>query len=153
MAQPNAGAEFVVEFGRDLVTELAPDELAVFDAVSAAFLRNPRRVLTGRSRPDAVLGSGIDTVILVVSPVALAVATAVYQQLVDETAKATVKQAMKVAERLGRAKRDEPVPEITPERRDAAADGTRTLVENLTGDPDLARQCADVVRVLLDRRG
>jgi hypothetical protein len=152
MAQPTTGAAFVVDFGRDIVCELAPDELSVFDAVSAAYLRNPRRVLTRRSRPGSVLGSGIDTVVLALSPVALAVATAVYQQLVDKTAEATVKQAMKVAGRLGRAKGDEPLPEITPERREAAADGTRTLVENLTGDPDLARQCADVVRVLLDRR-
>lgn len=152
MGQPNAGAAFVVDFGRDIVTELAPDELSVFDAMGAAFLRNPRRVLSGRAQPGAVLGSGIETVVLAISPVALAVATAVYQKLVDETAAATVKQAMKVAGRLGRAKRDEPLPEITPERRDAAADGTRTLVENLTGDADLAGQCAEVVRVLLDRR-
>ena len=52
---------------------------------------------------------------------ALAVASAVYQQLVDKTAEATLKQAMKVAGRLGRSTRDEPLPEITPERRDAAA--------------------------------
>ena len=153
MAQANTGAAFVVDLGRDIVAELAPDELSVFDAVGAAFLRNPRRVLGDQSRPGAVLGSGIDTVVLALSPVALAVATAVYQQLVDKTAEATLKQAMKVAGRLGKAKRDEPLPEITPERREAAADGTRTLVENLTGDADLARQCAELVRVLLDRRG
>lgn len=152
MTQPNTGMDFVVDFGRDIVAELAPAELSVFEAVSAAFLRDPRRVLTQRSRPGVVLGSGIEVVVLTVSPVALAVATAVYQHLVDKTAEATVKQAMRMAGRLRRGKPQAPLPEITPEVRDTAADGTRTLVENLTEDPDLARKCAEVVRVLLDRR-
>ncbi|GIM89856.1 hypothetical protein [Paractinoplanes toevensis] len=152
MTQPVSGTEFVVGFGRDIVAELAPAELSVFEAVSAAFLRDPKRVLSRRSGPGVVLGSGIDVVVLTVSPVALAVATAVYQQLVDKTAESTVKHAVRMVNRLRRGKQPEPLPEITAEVRDTAAEGTRTLVENLTEDPDLARQCADVVRVLLDRR-
>ena len=98
-------------------------------------------------RPGAVLGSGLDTVVLVVSPVALAVATAVYQNLVDKTGEFTANWVIKAARR--RFGHRPPVPEITDEARESAMAGTRKLIDELTTDPELAVRCAAVVGILL----
>jgi hypothetical protein len=149
---PDSADDFVVGLAREIVAELAPGELSVFDPVSQAFLRDPHSVLTGRGRPGAVLGSGIDVVVLVLSPVALALASAVRDYLLGKVGEVTVKRATRWARRLRRKRDPEVIPPITAELRDGAAAGTLKVVEDLTRDPALARQCAEIVRIVLDRR-
>jgi hypothetical protein len=75
---------FVDRVARAAVSAHAPDELPLFDPVSAAYHRDPRRVLSDRKRADETLGAGIDTVITYLTPVALAVGSAAYQHLVTK---------------------------------------------------------------------
>jgi hypothetical protein len=70
--------EFVLDLARGIVGEVAPEEPPGFAILGEAFMRDPARVLSSRSRPGTVLGSGIDTVLLYVTPLALATATIVY---------------------------------------------------------------------------
>ncbi|MFD7656280.1 hypothetical protein ACFV4N_20110 [Actinosynnema sp. NPDC059797] len=82
--------DFVHTVARGVVAAVAPDELALFEPVSRAYLRDPERVPARRGRPGEVLGSGIDVAVELVSPVALAVADATYDRLVGETGEAAV---------------------------------------------------------------
>src|SRR5215469_12868125 len=45
---------------RDLIQELAPDEVALCDALVETYHRSPRAVLGARRHPDQVLGFGIE---------------------------------------------------------------------------------------------
>lgn len=82
--------DFVHTVARGVVAAVAPDELALFEPVSRAYLRDPERVPARRGRPGEVLGSGIDVAVELVSPVALAVADATYDRLVGEAGEAAV---------------------------------------------------------------
>ncbi|SDP74591.1 hypothetical protein SAMN04487905_10874 [Actinopolyspora xinjiangensis] len=92
--------EFTVTTARRVVESLAPEELPAFAATSEAFLRDPERLLAGRRCGDEALGSGIDTVVALLSPAALAVAAAVYDQLVDRAGDAVVRGGDRVLSRL-----------------------------------------------------
>lgn len=92
--------EFTVTAARRVVESLAPEELPAFAATSEAFLRDPDRVLAGRRRGDEALGSGIDAVVALLSPAALAVAAAVYDQLVGRAGDAVVRGGDRVLSRL-----------------------------------------------------
>jgi hypothetical protein len=128
--------DFVVDTARAIVTEVAPDELALFEPVSRAYLRDPKKVLADRSRPGAVLGSGIDTAIALLSPAALAVATAVYQHLVDKAGEAIAERGLKLFKR-----RTKETPEITADQ----LDGLRALAFERAKDLGLADEQAERV--------
>ncbi|WP_157440131.1 hypothetical protein [Actinokineospora inagensis] len=103
--------DFVVSTARAVVTAVAPDELALFGPISAAYSRAPEKVAARRGRPGEVLGSGIDVVVALVSPVALAVATATYNRLVDRAGDAVVDAGGKLWKRA--RDRARPAVEIT----------------------------------------
>lgn len=84
--------ELVTALARNMVEAAAPQELAFFGPVAAAFARDPDRVLVGRHRPDQVLGADLDTVVTLISPVALAVASSTYRHLLDRTGDALVRR-------------------------------------------------------------
>ncbi|WP_143013160.1 hypothetical protein [Actinopolyspora mzabensis] len=85
---------------RRVVESLAPEELSFFEAASEEFLRDPERATAVRRRGDEALGSGIDTVVALLSPAALAVAAAVYDQLVGRAGDAVVRGGDRVLSRL-----------------------------------------------------
>jgi hypothetical protein len=85
---------------RRAVAEVAPDELPFFAATSDAYFRDPHGALTGGRRPTETLGSGFDIVVALASPVALAVATSVYQALTDKAGEAVVRGGGRLARRL-----------------------------------------------------
>ena len=140
--------DFVVDTARSVVTDLAPDELALFEPVSRAYLRDPKKVLSDRERPGAVLGSGIDIAIALLSPVALAVATSVYEHLLDKTGEKIVEAGGKLFKRLSRPKG---APTITADQ----LDGLRTLAieraKELGVADDLAEKVGDSLRATLER--
>ncbi|SFE60577.1 hypothetical protein SAMN04487819_1182 [Actinopolyspora alba] len=92
--------EFTVTTARRVVESLAPEELPFFEAASEEFLRDPDRATVVRRRGDEALGSGIDTVVALLSPAALAVAAAVYDQLADRAGDAVVRGGDRVLSRL-----------------------------------------------------
>lgn len=108
----HSGEEFIAATARSAVATVAPQELPFFPATCAAYLRDPERALAGRRRRDETLGSGVDTIVELVSPVALAVAAAVYQQLVDRAGEQMTRGAGRLFARLRRKAIDtsRPVP-------------------------------------------
>jgi Zn-dependent protease with chaperone function len=85
---------------------MAPAELAFFAAASDAYFRDPDHALATRKRSDELLGSGFDVVVTLVTPVALAVAGAVYQQLTEKAGEVVVKRGRRLLSRLLRRRRD-----------------------------------------------
>ncbi|WP_306211711.1 hypothetical protein [Actinoplanes sp. RD1] len=150
MGEPTAAEQFVTGFARRIVAALAPDELVVFEPVSRAYLSDPGGVIDARSRPDAELGSGIDTVVLALTPVALSVATTVYEHLLGRATDLTGRRLVKAVK--GLRKRRDPVPSgpVGAETLEETVAGVRQLVGVRTDDPRLADQCAEVVRALLE---
>lgn len=146
-----ADDDFVVATARAVVADVAPDELALFDPVSRAYLRDPKKVLSDRSRPGAVLGSGIDVAIALVSPVALAVASAAYDHLVSKAGEAVVEGGGRLLKRLGRKKNAAFRPEITSAQLDELRELAVERVKELGLSDEEANRIADAMRASLER--
>jgi hypothetical protein len=91
------------QVARDTVAMVAPDELVFFEAARAEFFRDPDRVVEGRRQRDEVLGYGMDELVQLVTPAALAIAAAVVGAAVDRAGTAVVDQAVGAGRRLLRA--------------------------------------------------
>ncbi|MFB9902927.1 hypothetical protein [Allokutzneria oryzae] len=151
--------EFVTTLARDVVAARAPEELPFFAATSAAYFRDPRRALAGRTRSDEVLGSGLDTAVALLSPVALAVATAVYETLTQKTGELVVERGGRLLGRLGRKlrrkKQEPPLVEAPAELSDEEIGQVRAAVEKrgaaLGLSPDQVELLADAVVFSLRR--
>ncbi|HXM56012.1 MAG TPA: hypothetical protein VOB72_11535 [Candidatus Dormibacteraeota bacterium] len=95
----------IVELARTVVTELAPEELPIFDPVSERCVRDPERGLAvGRSRDD-ILGFGVDVAVPLLTPVAVAVAAEVVREVAMRTAGALRRRARPA---------EAPAPRLTP---------------------------------------
>ncbi|GAA2975003.1 hypothetical protein [Actinokineospora diospyrosa] len=123
--------EFVLVVARGVVAELAPDESVVVDVVGREFLRDPDRVLAGGGRAP-VLGSGIGTVVTMVTPVALAVGASVYQHLVDKAGESLVKGSAKLVRKIFR-------------QEESASDDVRRVV--VARAVELGRSAEDAERI------
>lgn len=80
--------ELVSEIARDIVTQIAPQELPIFPAVSEAYFDDPTKALNTLKSEDRVLGFGLDPSAALLTPVVLAVLSAVFQFLVQIAEKA-----------------------------------------------------------------
>ncbi|WP_448620534.1 hypothetical protein [Geodermatophilus sp. URMC 65] len=86
----NEGAkETVVRVARDVVAQLAPQELADFDAAAEAYLAAPSRVRR-RLNKDDPLGFGVEEISVLLSPVALAVAQSTLETLAQDAARSSI---------------------------------------------------------------
>ena len=99
MTQPERD-EFITETARYLVDQVAPDELAVFPAAADEFLRSPRNMVRDRRRSGDFLGSGLETVVDLVTPVALMLAAGAYQGLVGRAGEIVAERGLRRIARL-----------------------------------------------------
>lgn len=74
----------VSEISRNLISEVAPQELPLFRATSEAYFKNPDKVLTAKSGNDDILGFGTGEAMILLTPVALAITTKVINFLIEE---------------------------------------------------------------------
>lgn len=91
--------ELVRDVARVLVSRAAPEELATFDLVCDAQLAKRRRLKWPWQR-DETLGFGIETVAVLLTPVAIEVATKVLSDLTAEAVKAAGHRGVQAARRL-----------------------------------------------------
>jgi hypothetical protein len=89
----------VRDVARVLVSHTAPDELPAFDLVSAAYLSRRRRRWWPRRR-DEPLAFGVESVITLLTPVAITVATQVLTDLAGEAVRAAGHRGVAGARRL-----------------------------------------------------
>lgn len=62
----------ITEIARDVIEEIAREEVPTFSAVSQAYFADPRRAISGRGSRQAPLGFGSGMVELILTPVVLA---------------------------------------------------------------------------------
>jgi hypothetical protein len=76
-----AERDIIAEMSRDVVAEVAPDELPLFGMNSTAYFKNPKKALESREGQDDTLGFGIELVVPLLTPIVLAVVTDVINHL------------------------------------------------------------------------
>lgn len=84
-----ASNELVIEISRDLITQLAPEELPLFRATSQAFQQDAKCVLASQDGREEMLGFGLGDAVALLTPAVLAVVSGVVTFLLAEVAKAT----------------------------------------------------------------
>jgi len=80
--------ETVAEVSKDLITQLAPQEKALFQPISEAYFKNPEKTLAENRAKDEMLGFGAAEVVTLLTPVVLAVSGDVIRFLLAEAQKA-----------------------------------------------------------------
>ncbi len=74
-----AHQQMVADVARSLIEQVAPQELPLFRATSAAYFKNPRRAMAGQSGRDEMLGFGGGGEATFVTPIVLIAATKVVE--------------------------------------------------------------------------
>lgn len=95
--------QLILDLSRDLVAQLAPQELPLFRAQSAAFLRDPDKALAPARGRDDELGFGVAEAVVFITPYVLAVMGHVVPFVAALAAKAAQQQGAVVID--GAAKR------------------------------------------------
>lgn len=91
----------VTELSRQVISEISPKEIPLFQATSEAYLKNPQKMLRSNSSKEEMLGFGVEQVALILTPVVLHVSTTVVKY-VAEIAKDPIEEALqdKIEEEL-----------------------------------------------------
>lgn len=79
--------QFAADVARDLVAQLAPEEMPLFRANSEAYFKNPEIVLKEHTGKDDMLGFGTGEVMSLLTPVAIAVSVEVVKFVTEEVKK------------------------------------------------------------------
>jgi hypothetical protein len=85
--------QLVKDVSRDLVTEIAPQELPLFRASSEVFFQNPDELLSGRKSKDDMLGFGTGDAVVLMTPVIMAVSQQVILFVVEQVKKSAQEES------------------------------------------------------------
>lgn len=80
--------QLVAEVARDLLAEIAPQEKALFRAISESYFKEPTRSNTGQRGGDELLGFGAAEAVTLITPALLAALGEVVRFLLGEAHKA-----------------------------------------------------------------
>jgi hypothetical protein len=73
--------DLIAEMSRDVVAEVAPDELSLFRMNSSAYFKNPKKALESQEAKDDALGFGIEAAVPLLTPIVIAVVSEVITHL------------------------------------------------------------------------
>jgi hypothetical protein len=73
--------DLIAEMSKDVVAEVAPDELPLFRMNSTAYFKNPKKALESTEAKDDTLGFGIEAVVPLLTPIVIAVVSQVIAHL------------------------------------------------------------------------
>jgi hypothetical protein len=79
--------QLIADLARDIVAQTAPQELPLFRTMSAAYFKNPEKLLKGQSEKDEMLGFGVAGVVIMLTPTILAIMSQVVQFIITEVQK------------------------------------------------------------------
>jgi hypothetical protein len=110
--------ELIATIARDILAQVAPQEIPIFPAVSRAYFADPSRALKRRQTGDDALGFGADALAVLVTPALLHILSAVSDILMEAAKKAVadglakeIPDAMKAMfKRFGRSTASIPSP-------------------------------------------
>jgi hypothetical protein len=90
--------QLVTDLSRDLVAQIAPEELPLFRTISEEYSKNPARTLRVHQGKDEDLGFGLSEATVLVTPIVLDVVKAVIKYLVGEIKKSIQKESPEATE-------------------------------------------------------
>jgi hypothetical protein len=115
--------QLAVEIARSFISQAAPQELPLFEGISAEYLKNPKQVLTQKSGKEELLGfGGAGEAVLLLSPIALGVVTNILNSLTMKTAQSIGTKAWQLIRnffkglRAEREKERKELPSLTQEQ-------------------------------------
>jgi hypothetical protein len=76
------------DIARDVLADIAPQEVPMFTAVSKAYFADPGRALKKRRSGDAALGFGVDPLSILFTPIVLHILSELLEFLTDVAKKA-----------------------------------------------------------------
>jgi hypothetical protein len=77
----SAQNDLTTKLSRQVVAQIAPQELPLFPAISEAYFKDPQKLLGREKGKDDILGFGIDVPIVLLSPAVLLVVQFVVQEV------------------------------------------------------------------------
>lgn len=80
---PQNSSDFVTDLSRQVVLDVAPREMPIFEATSAAYFKNPEKTLKGGHHKEDMLGFGVAETVTMLTPIALKVTTVVVQYVYE----------------------------------------------------------------------
>jgi hypothetical protein len=86
--EDSAGATLVADIARDVLSEVAPQEVPIFAAVSRAYFADPAAALKQSQSKDYVLGFGAGTLTVLLTPAILHILSEVLEFLTRVAKKA-----------------------------------------------------------------
>jgi len=133
--------QLIADLTRDIVAQTAPQELPLFRTMSAAYFKNPDKVLKGQPGKDDVLGFGEAEAVMILTPSILAIMSQVVHFVTAEVQKSIATYSADVIDdlvrkmfnkfRLAEKKDQENLPALTTEQltrvRNLAYQGARKL--------------------------
>ena len=93
------GQQFIQELSKEIVVEVAPEELDLFDELVAEYFRNPAPPDLSARPKDDPLGFGLGEVLIAVTPAAAAMVKEVVNYLMTESMKAAKEESAEVIEK------------------------------------------------------
>jgi hypothetical protein len=149
----------VSEIARDLLAELAPQEMPIFPAASRAYFADPAAALKQYRSRDSALGFGVDPLMVFLTPLVLQVSSEVFEFLTDVAKKAVeaglAKEIPEIIKGMFRKLRSESDPPSVLTRDQIALihGNVLTAAKRLHMPPEKARLLADAVtsRLVLPR--
>lgn len=153
----------ITEIARDVIEEIAREEVPVFSSVSQAYFADPQRALSGRGSRKAPLGFGSGVVELILTPIVLAATAKAVECLAEITLKHLPEDGVRAALRrifhAGQRSPGAPAPDDSAESTSSGAVGVelrqedierlRHVVEATLHDcgaaPEISRLIADAI--------
>jgi hypothetical protein len=86
--EDSARATIVAEVARDVLSEVAPQEMPIFAAASRAYFADPDAALRQLRSKDNVLGFGVEALTVLLTPVVLQILSEVFEFLMGAAEKA-----------------------------------------------------------------
>ncbi len=86
--EDSANNQLVTQVAKDLLSQVAPQEMPLFRSISASYFKNPEKTLADQKAKDELLGFGAAEAVTLFTPVVLAMSSDVIKFLFAEAQKA-----------------------------------------------------------------
>ena len=132
--------QLIVAAVREVIAEVAPQELPLLVPVSEAYFANPEEALRAKTSKDEMLGFGVPINAQFLTPIALAVTSQVVGFLVGEVSKSVQAETPGLVSALVRRlfKKLRPADSAAPEAPQDRADTPRLTAEQLAQVREIA---------------
>jgi len=144
--------ELVDALARDIITQIAPEELLLYQSISEEYFNNPQKLLDEPSKKDEMLGFGVGEAAALLTPIVLGVTAAVVKYIGDEIRKSVQEESstligewVKKFFKIFRSSEDKEIPALTSSQLEQVRDVAYRQARQLKLSEQRAELLADAV--------